>query len=210
MSINKVRNHCIDSLWTNNSVLVQLIGLCPVLAVTTSFVNAISLGLATTIVLVLSNSIISILRNYIFHNIRIPIYVIIISSIVSIVEMLIHAYSFDLYSSLGIFIPLIITNCIVLGRVELVASKTNILISFLDGLFTGVGLTLSMIFLGIIREIIGHGTIFYGINHVFHVLGDDSYLRLIAPENTMLLFCIPPGSFILLACMLILKSFLEK
>lgn len=161
-------------LWSNNSSLVQLLGLCPVLAMTTNVVNAIGLGIATTFILTITNSIISIFKYVIPKNIRIPIFMLIVSSTVTCIEMILHAYQFNLYKSLGVFIPLIVTNCIVIGRAESIAYKSSVLVAFFDGLLTGLGSTLAMFFIGSIREILGHGTFLFGINKIFNTLDRKS------------------------------------
>ncbi|MBZ2279564.1 electron transport complex subunit RsxE, partial [Buchnera aphidicola] len=139
-----MKNFFYDRLWVNNSSLVQLLGLCPVLAITNNVVNAIGLGITTTVVLTCTNTIISLFKKWIPKDIRIPIYMVIISSLVSSIEMLIHSYYFNLYKSLGIFIPLIVTNCIVLGRADFIAYRSSVLVSFFDGIFIRLGSTLAM------------------------------------------------------------------
>lgn len=151
-----------QGLWKNNSALVQLLGLCPLLAVSSTATNALGLGLATTLVLVCTNVAVSALRRWVPSEIRIPIYVMIIASVVSAVQMLINAYAFGLYESLGIFIPLIVTNCIVIGRAEAYASRNPVGLSALDGFAMGLGATATLLVLGSIREILGNGTLFDG------------------------------------------------
>ena len=135
--MSEVKDIVVQGLWRNNSALVQLLGLCPLLAVTSTATNALGLGLATTLVLVLTNSAVSALRRWVPSEIRIPIYVMIIASVVSTVQMLINAYAYGLYQSLGIFIPLIVTNCIVIGRAEAFAAKNSVPLAALDGLAIG-------------------------------------------------------------------------
>ena len=182
--MSEVKDVIVQGLWKNNSALVQLLGMCPLLAVTSTATNALGLGLATTLVLTLTNLTISSLRRWTPAEIRIPIYVMIIASVVSVVQMLINAYAFGLYQSLGIFIPLIVTNCIVVGRAEAFASKNGVLDSALDGLGIGLGFTLSLTLLGAVRELLGAGAIF---GH-----------KLIAGDG-MLVFILAPGAFIALA-----------
>ena len=164
--MSEAKELLIGGLWKNNSSLVQLLGLCPLLAVTSTATNALGLGLATTLVLTLTNSAISLSRRWMPSEIRIPIYVMIIASVVSCVQQLINAYAHGLYQSLGIFIPLIVTNCIVVGRAEAVASRSNVGLSALDGFAIGMGATCAMVTLGSIREIIGNGTIFNGADQL--------------------------------------------
>jgi len=144
-----------NGLWDNNQALVALLGLCPLLAVTTNVVNAIGLGIATTFVLIASNVTISIFRNTIPNEIRIPVFVLLIASFVTIVELLMQAFFYDLYLVLGIFVPLIVTNCAILGRAEAFASKNTWDKSLLDGLMMGLGFSVVLILLGAMREIIG-------------------------------------------------------
>lgn len=153
--MSEIKNIVVQGLWKNNSALVQLLGLCPLLAVTSTATNALGLGLATTLVLTLTNLTVSTLRRWTPAEIRIPIYVMIIASVVSAVQMLINAYAFGLYQSLGIFIPLIVTNCIVVGRAEAFAARKGPWLSALDGFSIGMGATGAMFVLGSLREILG-------------------------------------------------------
>lgn len=164
--MSQIKEVVVQGLWKNNSALVQLLGLCPLLAVTSTATNALGLGLATTLVLTLTNTAISALRRWMPAEVRIPIYVMIIASVVSVVQMLINAYAFGLYQSLGIFIPLIVTNCIVIGRAEAFAARNSIAISALDGFAIGLGATSAMFVLGSLREIIGNGTLFDGADQL--------------------------------------------
>ncbi|MFR8675929.1 MAG: electron transport complex subunit E [Escherichia coli] len=172
--------------------LVQLLGLCPLLAVTSTATNALGLGLATTLVLTLTNLTISTLRHWTPAEIRIPIYVMIIASVVSAVQMLINAYAFGLYQSLGIFIPLIVTNCIVVGRAEAFAAKKGPALSALDGFSIGMGATCAMFVLGSLREIIGNGTLFDGADAL---LGSWAkyYAWKFSTPTPFLLAMLPPG-----------------
>ncbi|ERT11486.1 hypothetical protein O185_19435 [Photorhabdus temperata J3] len=160
--MSETKNLFTQGLWKNNSALVQLLGLCPLLAVSSTATNALGLGLATTLVLVCTNIAVSSLRRWVPNEIRIPIYVMIIASVVSTVQMLINAYAFGLYESLGIFIPLIVTNCIVIGRAEAYAAKNPVMPSAIDGLAMGLGATFALFVLGAMREILGNGTLFDG------------------------------------------------
>lgn len=180
-----LKNGIID----NNPVLVQLLGMCPTLAVTTSVKNAIGMGLAATAVLMFSNLFISLLRKIIPNQIRIAAYIVIISGFVTAVEMLMHAYLPSLYSSLGIFIPLIVVNCIILARAEAFASKHRPLASLWDGVCMGLGFTFALTLLGAVREILGAGTI----------LGFDITLGIYEPA---IIFILPPGAFITLGCLI--------
>ncbi|WP_343154354.1 electron transport complex subunit E [Buchnera aphidicola] len=197
-------------LWNNNSSLVQLLGLCPVLAMTTNVVNAVGLGIATTFILTITNSIIAIFKYIIPQNIRIPIFMLIISSTVTCVEMILHAYQFNLYRSLGVFIPLIVTNCIVMGRAESIAYQNSILVSFFDGLFTGLGSTLAMFFIASIREIFGNGTFLFGINKVFNILELNDFFTVLNKNMIIILAALPPGGFLVLGFLIAFKNYLDK
>ena len=150
----------VDGLWKNNPALVQLLGLCPLLAVTNSVVNALGLGLATLLVLVGTNSAVSIIRHYVADAIRLPAFVMIIASFVTCTELLMQAFAYELYQILGIFIPLIVTNCAILGRADAFAARNSLLWSVLDGLMTGLGFAIILILLGALREMLGQGTLF--------------------------------------------------
>lgn len=180
-----------SSLWKNNSALVQLLGLCPLLAVTSTATNALGLGLATTLVLTLTNFSISVLRRWTPSEIRIPIYVMIIASVVSVVQMLINAYAFGLYQSLGIFIPLIVTNCIVVGRAEAFAVKNNPAISALDGFSIGMGATAAMFVLGSLREILGNGTLFDGADALLGGWAKSLRIEVFHTDTPFLLAMLP-------------------
>ncbi|MCU5772287.1 electron transport complex subunit E [Erwiniaceae bacterium BAC15a-03b] len=200
----------VNGLWKNNSSLVQLLGLCPLLAVTSTTTNALGLGLATTLVLTLTNSSISMSRRWTKPEIRIPIYVMIIAAVVSCVQMLINAYAYGLYQSLGIFIPLIVTNCIVVGRAEAVASKSSVPLSALDGFATGMGATCAMTVLGTVREIIGNGTIFNGADQLLGPWAKVLRVQVVHFDSPMLLAMLPPGAFIGLGMMLAGKYMIDK
>ena len=154
----------LNGMWSNNPALVQLLGLCPLLAVSSTVTNALGLGIATLLVLILSNLTVSLVKNYIPKDVRIPIFVTIIASLVTCVQLLIQAFSYQLYLSLGIFIPLIVTNCIIIGRAESYASKNSPVLASLDGFWMGMGMMMVLVVLGGVREILGQGTLFDGIN----------------------------------------------
>lgn len=200
----------INGLWKKNSSLVQLLGLCPVLAVTTNAINAIGLGVATTIVVILSNAVVSIVKNNIPKDIRIPIYIIIISAIVSSIDLMMKAYVFHLYNSLGIFIPLIITNCMVCHRVDSIAMNSSLLVSLLDGLSIGLGATWVMFVLGSIREILGNGTLFVGIEYILGKFNVLSSIKVLDINSVLLLFIFPSGAFLILGFILAGKNFVDK
>src|SRR5574344_1692747 len=155
-----------QGLWKNNPALVQILGLCPTLAVTTSATNALGLGIATLAVLMMSNLAISLVRNWVPNEIRIPVYVMIIAALVTCVQLVMNAYLFELYQALGIFIALIVTNCIIIGRAESFANRNPPLLALFDGLMMGLGFTLVLLLLGSVREILGQGTLFAGADQL--------------------------------------------
>lgn len=200
MSPQQFRDISYNGLWKQNAGLAQLLGLCPILAISTSMVNAVSLGLATILVMALANLAVSALRNFIPYEIRIPVFVLIIAALVTVVDLSFNAYFHDLYLVLGIFIPLIVTNCIVLARVEAYAAKNDPLSSTFDGVMMGLGLVWVLAVLGAIRELLGAGTLFSGIEMIFpslsawNVFGEDYPGFLIA--------ILPPGAFFALGCLI--------
>lgn len=208
--MSEVKDIVVQGLWKNNSALVQLLGLCPLLAVTSTATNALGLGLATTLVLVLTNSAVSALRRWVPAEIRIPIYVMIIASVVSTVQMLINAYAYGLYQSLGIFIPLIVTNCIVIGRAEAFAAKSSVPLAALDGLAIGMGATSAMFVLGSLREIIGNGTLFDGADALLGNWAKVLRIEVFHTDTPFLLAMLPPGAFIGLGLMLAVKYLIDE
>lgn len=199
-----------DGLWTNNVALVQLLGLCPLLAVTGTVINGLGLGIATLITLVLSNSIVSLIRPWLKSEIRIPIFVLIIASIVTTIELIMNAWFHELYLVLGIFIPLIVTNCSIIARAEAFASKNNLRDSFLDGFMMGLGFTLVLVVLGGMREMIGLGTLFANAQLMFGNLGESMTLTFSEDYPGFLLAVLPPGAFIGLGLLIALKNVIDK
>lgn len=189
-----------DGLWRNNPGLCQLLGLCPLLAVTTTFANGLALGIATLMVITTSNLLVSALRHGIHPAVRLPVFVLIIASLVTAVDLLMHAYFYDIHRNLGLFVPLIVTNCAIIGRAEAFASRQPIPLAALDGLATGAGFALVLIALGSMREIIGQGTLFRGLAGLGGAASDDLMLQL--PFNGLLLAVLPPGAFICFALLL--------
>ncbi len=197
-----------NGLWKQNPGLVQLLGLCPILAVSNTMVNAVSLGLATIIVMAVANLGIASLRNFIPYEIRIPVFILVIASLVTIVDLSFNAWLHELYLVLGIFIPLIVTNCIVLARVEAYAAKNDPWSSTLDGVMMGLGLVWVLAVLGGLRELLGSGTLFQGIDMIFpslseiHLFGDD--------YPGFLLAILPPGAFFALGCLIALFNWINS
>ncbi len=186
-----------NSMIKENPVLVLLLGLCPTLGTSSSAINGMSMGLATTAVLIFSNILISVFKKVIPDKVRIPAFIMIIASLVTIVQMLMEAYTPDIYKVLGLYIPLIVVNCIVLGRAESFASKNSVFDSMLDGIGSGLGFTLALTILGIIREILGNGTVFNMV---------------ITPANWQpaLIFILPPGGFLTIACVIAFQNYLKQ
>jgi electron transport complex protein RnfE len=196
-----------NGLWKQNPILTQVLGLCPTLAITTSLINSFSLGLATTLVMAMSNFAVSALRSFIPYEIRIPVFILIIAALVTVVDLAMNAWLHDLYLILGIFIPLIVTNCIVLARVEAYAAKNPVLASTWDGAMMGIGLTLVLSVLGIVRELIGQGTLFSGIEMIVPSLEAIQIL----PEDYpgFLVAILPPGAFFILGLMIAGRNWLD-
>jgi len=199
-----------NGLWTNNVALVQLLGLCPLLAVTGTVINGLGLGIATLITLVLSNSIVSLVRPWLKSEIRIPVFVLIIASIVTAIELSMNAWFHELYLILGIFIPLIVTNCSIIARAEAFASKNNLIDSALDGLMMGIGFALVLVVLGGIRELIGFGTLFANAQLMFGSVGESMKITFGENYSGFLLAVLPPGAFIGLGLLIAIKNVIDK
>lgn len=195
-----------DGLWTNNPALVQVLGLCPSLAVTSTLTNALGLGLASLFVLTGSNLCVSLARNFIPSALRIPIFVMIIASLVTCVQLLMNAFAHGLYQSLGIFIALIVTNCVIIGRAEAFASKNTPALAALDGFMMGLGFTCVLIVLGAIREILGQGTLFDGAEQLLGPWASSLRMEILPNETGFLLALLPPGAFIALGFLIALKN----
>jgi electron transport complex protein RnfE len=185
-----------EGLWLNNPGTVQLLGLCPLLAVTTTVINGLGLGLATTLTLVASNVIVSLIRRLVRPEIRIPVFVLIIASIVTVIELAMNAWLHELYLILGIFIPLIVTNCAIIGRAESFASRHTVDRALLDGLAMGVGFTLVLVILGGMRELIGQGTLLAQAHLMFGEFGNQLEIILLKDYRGFLLAILPPGAFL--------------
>lgn len=194
--MNKYAERLYNGIIKENPTFVLMLGMCPTLAVTSSAINGMGMGLTTTVVLTASNMMISLLRKVIPDKVRIPAFIVVVASLVTIVQQLLHAYVPSLYDSLGIYIPLIVVNCIILGRAEAYASKNTILLSACDGVGMGLGFTIGLTLIGIFRELLGAGTIF-----------DTS----IAPDSfePITIFVLAPGAFFVLACLTALQNKLK-
>lgn len=200
----------LQGLWKNNPGLVQLLGLCPLLAVTATVTNALGLGLATLLVLLGSNVAVSLVRNHVASEIRIPVFVLIIASLVTVVQLLMNAYTYDLYLSLGIFIPLIVTNCAIIGRAEAFASKNAVLPSAIDAIMMGLGFMLVLLVLGAMREILGQGTLFDGAELLLGDWAKVLRIELFQLDSQFLLALLPPGAFLGMGLLIALKNSIDN
>ena len=199
-----------NGLWNNNQALVALLGLCPLLAVTNNVTNAISLGLATTFVLVASNLSVSLFRNHIRKEVRIPIFVLLIASFVTVVDLIMQSFFYDMYLILGIFVPLIVTNCAILARAEAFASKNTWDRSVIDGLMMGIGFSIVLVLLGAMREILGSGTLFDQADLIFGDLGSSLKVTFFDQYQGTLIALLPPGAFIGLGLIVALKNLIDS
>ncbi|MHB1358390.1 MAG: electron transport complex subunit E [Rhodocyclaceae bacterium] len=207
MAMSAYRDITHNGLWKQNAILAQLLGLCPLLAVSTTLVNAVSLGLATILVMGLANFSVALLRGLIPYEIRIPVFVLIIAALVTVVDLAFNAFFHDLYLVLGIFIPLIVTNCIVLARVEAFAAKNPVGVSTYDGMVMGVGFVWVIGLLGALREFIGQGTLFAGIEMI--IPGVSHWQILPADYPGFLIMILPPGAFFVLGLMIAGRNWLD-
>lgn len=204
------RNISFQGLWQNNPALVQLLGLCPLLAVTNTVTNALGLGLATLLVLVVSNLTVSLVKNWVTKEIRIPVFIMIIASFVTIVQLLMNAFTYELYLSLGIFIPLIVTNCAIIGRAEAFASKNDAGSAALDGLMMGLGFGVVLVLLGGIREVLGQGTLFDGAHLLLGEWARSLKMEVFQVDQAFLLAVLPPGAFIGMGFIIAAKNYIDN
>lgn len=210
MISQETRDIIYNGLWKQNPGIVQLLGLCPLLAISNNVVNALSLGLATTLVMAVASGSVAVIRNVIPHEIRIPAFVLIIAALVTVVELAMHAWMHALYIVLGVFIPLITTNCIVLARVEAFASKRSTGHSVLDATMMGLGLTGVLVVLGALREIFGKGTLFSGIDLALGPMAKNWVIPVIPDYQGLLIAVLPPGAFIGLGLLIALRNWLQE
>ncbi|MBL4783623.1 MAG: electron transport complex subunit E [Porticoccaceae bacterium] len=199
-----------NGLWDNNQAFVALLGLCPLLAVSNTVINGLGLGIATTLTLILSNTIVSTVRRQVGTEIRLPVFVLIIASIVTAIELIMNAFFYELYLILGIFIPLIVTNCSIIGRAEAFASKNPVGESAVDGLAMGLGFTAALVVLGAMREILGLGTLFSNAHLMFGEAARNMTIHVITDYEGFLLAILPPGAFIGLGLIIALKNVIDK
>ena len=203
------RELSINGLWKNNPAIVQLLGLCPLLAVTGSVVNAIGLGLATTLVLVTSNTCVSIIRNIVSDAVRLPAFVMIIASAVTCIELLMQAFAYEMYQILGIFLPLITTNCVILGRADAFACKNSLAPAIYDGFIMGLGFGVVLLVLGALRELAGTGAIFADMDLLLGPVAADWKLVVVEDYQSFLLAILPPGAFIFTGLIIALKNLID-
>ena len=193
---NRYRRIIQDGLWDNNGVLSMLLGLCPSMAMTTSATNGLGMGLATAVVMAASNMLVAIFRKHITQEIRIPVYILIVASMVTAVDIVMNAWMHELYKVLGLFIPLIVSNCLPLARLEAFAAKEPVLPSLADGVFMGLGFTLALTAIGAMREIIGNGTLFADASLLLGPAFKFMEMRVLPPDTGVLMMILPPGGFL--------------
>jgi electron transport complex protein RnfE len=208
--MNEYQDLSVQGIWKNNPALVQLLGLCPLLAVTATVINGLGLGIATTLVLLGSNITVSLVRNFVPNEIRIPIFVMIIAAFVTIVQLLMNAFTFELYQALGIFIPLIVTNCAIIGRAEAYASKNRVQLAAFDGLMMGLGFTFVLVVLGAMRELLGYGTLLVGSDLLLGDWAKDLTIVVFTTESPFLLAILPPGAFLCMGLLIAFKNMLDR
>ncbi len=208
--MNPYREIILNGVWKQNPSMVQVLGMCPVLAISTNITNALGLGLATALVMAFSNAGVSLVRNHVTPDTRIPVFILIIASMVTIIDMTMNAFVHPLYLVLGIFIPLIVTNCIVLARTEVFASKNTLLPSMLDGFMMGIGVTLVLVILGAIRELAGKGTLLSGIDLALGPVARHWVIHVIPDYPGFLLSILPPGAFFGLGLIIAARNWIDQ
>ncbi|WP_404417625.1 electron transport complex subunit E [Marinospirillum sp.] len=199
-----------EGLWSNNMVFAQLLALCPVMAVTSTATNGLGMGLATLFVLVGANLIISSIRHFISQAVRIPVYIVIIATLVTLTDMLINAFAYELYKVLGLFIALIVVNCAILGRAEAFASRNTVWDSFVDSVLMGIGLTWALVVIGGFREILGSGTLFANADLLLGDAFGFLEVTLIPDYRGFLILILPPGGFIAVGFLLVAKRWIDR
>ena len=209
MSNSTYRELSLNGLWKNNPAIVQLLGLCPLLAVTGSVINAIGMGLATTMVLTISNTCVSLVRSVVSDAVRLPVFVMIIAAAVTCIELLMQAYTYDLFQILGIFLPLITTNCVILGRADAFASKNPVLPAMYDGFIMGIGFSVILVFLGALRELLGTGALFNNMDLLFGEAAASWKWVVFSDYKQFLLAILPPGAFIVTGMIIALKNVID-
>ena len=203
------RDLSLNGLWKNNPAIVQLLGLCPLLAVTGSVVNAIGLGVATIMVLIISNTSVSLIRNIVSDAVRLPAFVMIIAAAVTCIELLMQAYAYELFQILGIFLPLITTNCVILGRADGFAARNSVAPAFYDGLIMGVGFAAVLVVLGALRELSGTGALFANMDLLFGPDAANWKIEVFSNYQPFLLAILPPGAFIFTGMIIAVKNMID-
>jgi Na+-translocating ferredoxin:NAD+ oxidoreductase subunit E len=209
MASTKFSDITADGLWHNNPGLVQLLGLCPLLGVSSTAVNALGLAIATLLVLVGSNLAVSLIRSAVTDAVRLPAFVMIIASLVTMTELLMQAFTFELYQILGIFIPLIVTNCAILGRADAYASKHPVLPAVTDGFMMGLGFGLVLVVLGMFRELVGYGTLFSSMDLLLGPMAADWRIVVFPNYKEVLFVILPPGAFVFMGLLIALKNWID-
>ncbi len=204
------REISINGLWKNNPGLVQLLGLCPLLGTSNSTVNALGLAIATALVLICSNAAVSLIRNAVTNAVRLPAFVMIIAALTTCIELLMQAYTYELFLILGIFIPLITTNCVILGRAEAFAAKNTVLRASYDGLMMGVGFGLVLVVIGATRELLGTGMLFTNMHLLFGSIAEHWQIVVFEDYKGFLLAILPPGAFLVLGLLIALKNWIDQ
>jgi electron transport complex protein RnfE len=195
-----------QSLWDNNPALVQMLGLCPLLAISTNVVNALGLGIATLLALTVSSTFVSLLRPITRPDIRLPLFVLVIAAAVSGIELVIRAWLPDLHAAIGLFIPLIVTNCLILGRAEAFATRHRIDLAAFDGFMMGLGFLAALVAIGGVRELIGHGTLFADMQLLFGDIGPALRLDILPTQRGLLLAILPTGAFFVYAALIAARN----
>jgi Na+-translocating ferredoxin:NAD+ oxidoreductase subunit E len=198
-----------DGLWDNNGVLAMLLGMCPTMAMTTSATNGLGMGLATAVVMAASNLLVSVFRNQITQEVRIPVYILIVAAMVTVVDLCMNAWMHELYKVLGLFIPLIVSNCLPLARLEAFAAKQPVLPSLMDGIFMGLGFTLALTAIGAVREVFGAGTLFADASLLLGPAFKFMELRVLPENMGVLLMILPPGGFLVTGLLVVGKRMID-
>lgn len=199
-----------DGLWDNNGVFSMMLGLCPAMAMTTSATNGLGMGLATTAVMAAANCLVSVFRNFITSEVRIPVFILISAAMVTMVDLAMNAWLHELYKVLGLFIPLIVVNCLPMARFEAFASKSPPLPALVDGLFMGLGFTLALVAIGAVREVIGSGTLFADASLLLGPAFKVIELRLLPAEAGVLMMILPPGAFLTTGLLVVAKRLIDQ
>lgn len=198
-----------DGLWDNNGVLSMLLGMCPAMAMTTSATNGFGMGLATAAVMAASSLLVALFRNRITQEVRIPVFILIVAAMVTLVDLAMNAWMHELYKVLGLFIPLIVSNCLPLARLEAFAAKQPPLAALLDGLFMGIGFTIALTVIGAVREILGNGTLFNDASLLLGPAFKAIELRLLPADANVLMMILPPGGFLVTGLMVVVKRMID-